>query len=144
MRILFVCLGNICRSPTAEGVTRKLAEARGLSIEIGSAGTGAWHVGGPPDARMTEAAARRGVDLSSQRARQVSSDDFYRFTHIFAMDGQNLADLKAIRPPDATAELALFLGKGDVPDPYYGGAEGFEDVLNLVEAGAAALLDRLA
>ncbi len=143
-RILFVCLGNICRSPTAEGVIRHFAMTRGSDHEIDSAGTGGWHAGDPPDARMSAAALQRGIDLSAQKARQVCVDDFYRFTHIYAMDAQNLADLEAIRPKDARAELALFLGEGDVPDPYYGGPDGFEHVLDLVEARCADLLEKLA
>ena len=123
---------------------RHLAEAGGVSLQVESAGTGGWHAGDPPDARMMRAAARRGIDLSGQRARQVQAADFHTFTHIFAMDRQNLADLQGIMPEDASAELALFLGKGDVPDPYYGGAEGFERVLDLVERRAALLLDQLA
>ena len=123
---------------------RHLAEGQGASLEIDSAGTGAWHAGDPPDARMMTAAAGRGIDLSSQRARKVLVSDFHAFTHIFAMDAQNLADLQAIMPADATAELALFLGRGDVPDPYYGGTDGFEHVLDLVENRCAQLLQDLA
>lgn len=142
-RILFVCLGNICRSPTAEGVTRHLAEVQRINVDIESAGTGGWHVGDPPDKRMIAAAARRGIDLSTQRARQVSLDDFYAFDYILAMDRNNLADLEDLKPADAKADLSLFLGRREVPDPYYGGAEGFDHVIDLVEQGAAILLDRI-
>ena len=121
-----------------------LADARHVSLEIDSAGTGAWHASDPPDARMTAAAAARGIDLSHQKARQVRVEDFHAFTHIFAMDRQNLMDLRAIMPADASADLALFLREGaEVPDPYYGGADGFEHVLDLVEKRAGELLDQL-
>lgn len=119
---------------------RHMANARGVSLDIDSAGTGAWHAGDPPDGRMTDTAARRGFDLSTLRARQVTDEDFYAFTHIFAMDHKNLADLKAIRPGDATAELSLFLDAKDVPDPYFGGQKGFEKVLDLVEQRVSELL----
>ena len=104
---------------------------------------GGWHEGEPPDARMTKAAAKRGIDLSTQRARQVRSKDFSRFDYVLAMDRQNLANLQEICPADAPATLELFLGNKDVPDPYYGGPEGFETVLDLVEHGAQTWLDRL-
>ena len=107
---------------------RSLADARGINLELDSAGTGGWHAGDPPDGRMTKAAALRGIDLSTQSARQVTPEDFHGFTHIYAMDAQNLADLRAIMPAGACAKLALFLGTGDVPDPYYGGPDGFEPV----------------
>ena len=138
-RLLFVCLGNICRSPAADGMARAMAETRDLDWRIDSAGTGAWHIGNPPDPRMIEAAAARGVDLTPLRARQAEPDDFLRFDHIFAMDRSNLADLEAIRPLNATAALSLFLKTKDVPDPYYGGPDGFEQVLNLI----ATRLDKL-
>ncbi|MBJ7328717.1 MAG: low molecular weight phosphotyrosine protein phosphatase [Solirubrobacteraceae bacterium] len=152
-RILFVCLGNICRSPTAEGVMRHLVAEEGLAdqFELDSAGTGAWHVGNPPDARATEAARRRGIVLTGA-ARQVSPVDFYDFDLILAMDRANLRDLRAIRPDDATAELKLLreydedsVGGGDldVPDPYYGGEDGFEDVLDIVDAGCRGMLATL-
>ncbi|MEL6862058.1 MAG: low molecular weight protein-tyrosine-phosphatase, partial [Pseudomonadota bacterium] len=118
-RLLFVCLGNICRSPAADGIARRMAADRGLDWYIDSAGTGAWHVGNPPDPRMIEAAAMRGIDLTPLHARQAEPDDFLRFDHIFAMDRSNLADLSAIRPSNAPASLDLFLGDADVPDPYY-------------------------
>lgn len=122
---------------------RHLANAHGRDLEIESAGTGGWHAGDAPDARMSAAALGRGIDLSVQKARQVRPEDFRHFTHIYAMDRQNFADLEALKPEDATAELALFLGRGDVPDPYYGGPEGFEHVLDLVEARCAVLLAQL-
>jgi len=148
-RILFVCMGNSCRSPTAEGVFRAMAEAEGMAVEVDSAGTGGWHVGERPDRRATEAAAQRGIDLSSQRARQARAVDFHEFDHILAMDRANLEDLKAIMPRGARAELRLLLDYApdqpvrEVPDPYYGGQQGFERVLDLIEAASAGLLARL-
>ncbi len=142
-RVLFVCLGNICRSPAAQGVFEARAKAAGLKVEADSAGTGAWHVGKPPDARMIKAAARRGYDLSAYRARQVDTGDFYMFDHILAMDASNHADLLDIRPPDATATLTMMLSHGaggDVPDPYYGGADGFDHVLDLLEEAVEGLM----
>lgn len=144
--VLFVCLGNICRSPAAEGVFRDLAERAGLAVTIDSAGTGAWHRGNPPDRRMMAAAKARGIDLSAQRARQVDTGDFYMFDHILAMDASNLADLHDLAPPDATAEVRMFLdygAGGDVPDPYYGGDDGFEHVLDLVTEASNGLLRHL-
>ena len=150
MRILFVCMGNICRSPTAEAVFRKCVQDAGLDsrITIGSAGTGGWHVGKQADARACQAAAQRGYDLSELRARQVVVDDFKRFDLILAMDHDNLERLQALCPLNSSAELDLFLrryslGKGTVPDPYYGGDEGFEHVLGLVEHASMALLDEI-
>ena len=146
-RILFVCLGNICRSPTAEGVMRRLVSEHGLEdqIEIDSAGTGGWHVGAPPDARATEAAARRGTTLSGAARRFDPSTDFDRFDLILAMDAENRHDLLALAPDEeARAKVRMFLpGDRDVPDPYYGGPEGFDEVLDLVEDAAAALVDEL-
>ncbi|MEL7110220.1 MAG: low molecular weight protein-tyrosine-phosphatase [Pseudomonadota bacterium] len=133
-RLLFVCLGNICRSPAADGIARAMAAQSQLDWLIDSAGTGAWHVGDPPDPRMVAAAANRQIDLSPLRARQAVPDDFHRFDHIFAMDRQNYQDLQNIRPADARGSLQLFLQNSDVPDPYYGGPDGFERVLDLVEA----------
>ena len=131
-RLLFVCLGNICRSPTADGIARKLVSQNGLDWVIDSAGTGGWHVGDPPDPRMMAAAAQRGIDLSRLRARQAQVEDFQQFDHIFAMDRSNLRDLEHLRPPQAIATLDLFLQDADVPDPYYGGPDGFEHVLDLI------------
>ena len=143
-RLLFVCLGNICRSPTADGVARRLAAQRGLDWVIDSAGTGAWHVGNPPDPRMTAAAAKRGIDLAPLRARQAQAEDFLRFDHIFAMDQSNLADLERLCPSQATASLNLFLQDAEVPDPYYGGADGFEHVLDLISERMETLFETLA
>ncbi len=148
MRILFVCLGNICRSPTAEAVTRQLArqEAPELLLELDSAGTAAYHAGSAPDARTVAAAARRGYALASLRARVVRPEDFTAFDLILAMDEDNLAVLRKRAPPAAQPRLRLFLefapeqGRREVPDPYYGGPNGFEDVLDLTEAAARGLL----
>jgi len=151
MRVLFVCLGNICRSPTAQGVFEGLVATRGLSGEIAvdSCGTGAWHVGSAPDRRAVAAAARRGYDLGSLRARQVQPEDFETFDYILAMDRDNLADLEAMRPDDFPGHLGLFLAfaregaPADVPDPYYGGDAGFEEVLDLIESASEGLLRSL-
>ena len=150
MRVLFVCLGNICRSPTAEAVMRQRLQQAGLAdrIEVDSAGTGDWHLGKAPDSRTQQAASRRGYDLSSLRGRQVSVDDFARFDLILAMDGANLRDLQRMRPAQARGELDLYLrrfelAEDDVPDPYYGGSEGFEHVLDLREQASDALLIEL-
>ncbi|MEE4251477.1 MAG: low molecular weight protein-tyrosine-phosphatase [Alcanivoracaceae bacterium] len=149
-RILFVCLGNICRSPTAEGVFRQRAAAAGLSLSlIDSAGTASWHVGKAPDARTVKAAAGRGYDLSTLRARQVSVADFNAFDFILAMDEQNLAELQSIQPAQSLAELGLFLDyaegavEREVPDPYYGGDQGFQTVLDLIENASDGLIRRL-
>jgi protein-tyrosine phosphatase len=150
-RVLFVCLGNICRSPTAEGVLRSLAalEAPGLALEIDSAGTADYHIGAPPDPRSQRAALRRGIDISGLRARQVSEEDFERFDLILAMDRQNLRVLQALKPGHARASLKLFLEYApqlqlrDVPDPYYGDAAAFEEVLDLTAAASRGLLAAL-
>jgi len=151
-KVLLVCLGNICRSPTAEGVLRAIAarEFPALEIEIDSAGTADYHCGEPPDRRTVAAARRRGYDLAGLRARQVQPADFDRFDFVLAMDRSNLAELESRRPQHATAQVALFLefapdtGVVEVPDPYYGGIEDFERVLDLCEAAARGLLARLA
>jgi protein-tyrosine phosphatase len=151
MKILFVCLGNICRSPTAEAVVRALAasEARDLVIEMDSAGTAGYHIGAPPDKRSQAAARRRGYDMSALRARIVEPEDFERFDLLLAMDAENLAVLRARAPAARHERLRLFLefapelGTAEVPDPYYGGANGFEEVLDLVEAAARGLLAHL-
>jgi protein-tyrosine phosphatase len=151
MKILFVCLGNICRSPTAEGVLRAIAarEFPALNLEIDSAGTADYHVGKPPDRRTIAAARRRGYDLSGLRARQVQPEDFRRFDQVLAMDRANLAELESRRTAGATAELGLFMAFAhgseydEVPDPYYGGVEDFERVLDLCESASRALLERL-
>jgi protein-tyrosine phosphatase len=148
MRILFVCLGNICRSPTAEGVMRHLLarQAPELAIEVDSAGTGDYHLGAPPDARSQRAAAARGIDLSDLRARQVALVDFARFDLILAMDWHNLRVLQAMRPRGSRAHVALFLdyvnlpGECEVPDPYLGDANGFERVLDLTTIASRRLI----
>lgn len=150
MRVLFVCLGNICRSPTAEAVLRhKLCEA-GLEgrVEVDSAGTGDWHVGKAADLRTRQAAQQRGYDLSALRGRQVKAADFHAFDLILAMDNSNLRDLQQLRPGHAVAELDLFLRRyhlllDEVPDPYYGSQEGFEQVLDLIEQACDALVQEL-
>ena len=147
LRVLFVCLGNICRSPTAEGVFRARAAAAGLDVIADSAGTGAWHVGEAPDRRAQAEAAARSYDLSGQRARQATTQDFRDFDLIIAMDRSNLATLERLRPESAAAEVSLFLDllpdqpRRDVPDPYY--EDGFDTVLTLIEDGADALIARL-
>lgn len=151
MRILFVCLGNICRSPTAEVVFRAVAsrEAPDLVLEIDSAGTAGYHVGELPDQRTRQAAARRGYDLSALRARVVEPDDFEHFDLILAMDRENLRSLEGRAPAHARDRLRLFLefapeaGVTEVPDPYYGGPNGFEDVLDLIEAASRGLIEHL-
>ncbi len=144
-RILFVCLGNICRSPSAEAVLRRLAELRGRDLTIDSAGTGDWHVGEPPYGPMQKAARARGYDLSDQRARQVSASDFDRFDLILAMDGDNFDHLQRLRPDGSGAELRLFAGYAngadEVPDPYF--TRDFDGCLDLIETAASGLLDRL-
>ncbi|HEX8119768.1 MAG TPA: low molecular weight protein-tyrosine-phosphatase [Solirubrobacteraceae bacterium] len=146
MRLLFVCLGNICRSPTAEGVMRHLVREAGLEdrIEIDSAGTGGWHVGAPPDERATEAARRRGIAVEGA-ARRFDPADFDRFDLILAMDRENLRDLRALAPDEeAAAKVRLLRGRDlDVPDPYYGGPDGFDEVLDQVEEACRALLEEI-
>jgi protein-tyrosine phosphatase len=148
--ILFVCMGNICRSPTAEGVFRYHAERAGLAdrLEIDSAGTHAYHVGEPADRRARAAAERRGMSLDGIRARRVSIQDYERFDYIIAMDEDNLAHLRDEAPEEHDARLHLFLefsagSETEVPDPYYGGAAGFERVLDLVEDASRGLLETL-
>ena len=146
--VLFVCSGNICRSPTAEGVFRAMVEADGLgdAIVVDSAGTGGWHVGEEPDKRSQQAALERGIDLSGQRARQVHSEDFERFDMVLAMDRGHYSQLMGICPDDNKHRIRMFLefapslGLADVPDPYYGAGDGFAAVLDMVEAAAASLL----
>ena len=148
--VLVVCTGNICRSPTGEGVLRHLAEMRGLSdrVRVASAGTHDYHVGDAPDPRTLKHAARRGYDFSAQRAAQVTMQDFVEFDYILAMDRGHLRILRGLQPAGSKAKLGLFLEasgkwKGeDVPDPYYGGVEGFERVLDMVEEAAARWLER--
>ncbi len=150
-RVLMVCLGNICRSPTAHGVFAERVRAAGLeaAIRVDSCGTGAWHVGEPPDARATAAARRRGYDLSPLRARQFEAGDFQQFDYLLAMDRSNLSHLEALRPGGFDGHLGLFLDFhpdppfSEVPDPYYGGDRGFDEVLDLVEAASGGLLEAL-
>jgi len=150
-RVLFVCLGNICRSPTAEAVFRRLLvqEGEDRAVEVDSAGTHAYHTGEPPDPRAIEAAARRGIDMRTLRARVVDATDFERFDLVLAMDEQNFRRLRRLAPAEHRHRLRLLLefapalGRRDVPDPYYGGPTGFEDVLDLVEAASRGLLAAL-
>ena len=143
-RILFVCNGNICRSPTSEGVLRHLAKEAGTALHVESAGTGDWHVGQPPDARAQHHARGRGYDLSAQRARQVHVLDFERFDLVVAMDRGHLRILQQQCPPEHRGKLRMLVAGQDVPDPYHGGAEGFERVLDMVETGCRELLAELA
>ena len=147
--VLFVCLGNICRSPLAEAAFRQEAERRGLDVEVDSAGTGSWHVGHPPDRRAQAVALRHGVDIAGYRGRQVKPEDFRRFTHVVALDRDNLADLKRIRPSDGAAELMLLLdavagrhGKS-VADPYLGQDKDFDVTWADAVAGARGLADMI-
>lgn len=143
--VLFVCLGNICRSPLAEGAFRAEVVRAGLEVEVDSAGTGDWHIGHPPDPRAIATARRHGVDISGYRARRVREDDFHRFTHIVAMDSENLANLRRLQPPDGAADVSLMLDhlearRGQsVADPYYGDDAGFEVTWQDVCLGAAGL-----
>ncbi len=152
VRILFVCMGNICRSPTAEGVFRRKIEEAGLehAIEIDSAGTHSYHIGKAPDPRALEAAARRGIDLSSLRARQAKPVDFERFDYILAMDRDNYRELKYLaEQASGKGRLHLFLefardrGEEEVPDPYFGGSQGFEHVLDLIEDASEGFIEHL-
>lgn len=149
--VLVVCTGNICRSPTGEGVLRDLARKRGLEarVRVASAGTHDYHVGQAPDPRTVKHASKRGYDLSDQRAAQVSKEDFHRFDYILAMDRGHLRILRGLQPTGSKAKLGLFLEasgkwKGeDVPDPYYGDVAEFEQVLDMVEEAAGRWLDRI-
>ncbi len=151
IRVLFVCLGNICRSPTAQGVFESLAAAEGLSDAIGadSAGTAAYHIGLPPDVRATAAALRRGIDLTKYRARQVVGQDFHDFHLVLAMDRSNYGAMTGIMPAGKEDRLGMFLhfapelAIDEVPDPYYGGGGGFERVLDIIEAGSRGLLNHI-
>lgn len=146
-KVLFVCMGNICRSPTAEGIFRNVLESYGLSekVMVDSAGTHAYHIGNPPDPRAQETALRRGVDLSRLRARKVAVEDFQVFDYILAMDRENLHHLQQICPQEAERKLKLFLeyapdcNELEVPDPYYGGINGFERVYDMIEAASTGL-----
>ncbi len=151
MRILFVCLGNICRSPMAEGLFRRELERRGIDhlVEVDSAGTGSWHIGEPPDGRAQRAIARRGVDISALRGRQVKRADLDAFDLILAMDAENLSDLMALANEEQMQRIRMFLDfapervEREVPDPYFGGEEGFEHVLDLLEEAARGLADHV-
>ncbi len=147
--VLFVCLGNICRSPLAEAAFRAEAVRIGLDAFADSAGTGDWHVGNPPDPRAQAEALRHGLDISHYKARQVTPADFSRFTHVLALDTSNFGDLRSIEPVDGRAHLSLLMDvvpgrEGtSVKDPYYGGPEGFEETWADVSAAAGALVRRL-
>lgn len=149
--VIFICMGNICRSPTAEAVFRHYVEQEGLSevIHIDSAGTHDYHIGDAPDGRTQSVASQRGYDMSALRGRQVGVVDFARFDYVLAMDEANLSILQRLRPRDAESHLGLFLDfaekhdEREVPDPYYGGAQGFEHVLDLVEDAANGLLKHI-
>ena len=149
VNVLFVCMGNICRSPTAEGVFLKRLDDAGLShlVAVDSAGTHAYHIGEPPDPRAQRTAANRGVDLSGLRARKARAEDFSRFDYVLAMDRDNYMHLQGICPPGEEHKLNLFLNfaphleTDEVPDPYYGGPTGFERVLDMIEAASEGLLE---
>jgi protein-tyrosine phosphatase len=150
-RVLVVCLGNICRSPLAEGVFRHLAEEAGVGdrFEVDSVGTGPWHVGDPPDRRMRETARRRGVPIDALRGRQLSAADLERYDLVLAMDREVLHDTRCLAPDGNAPHVRLFRefdpepGDYQVPDPYYGGPQGFDDVYDMVERTAGELLRRL-
>lgn len=148
--VLMVCLGNICRSPTAQAVLEQMAADRGMDVRVDSAGTSGWHIGEPPDERSQREAKSRGYDLSVQRGRQVSVHDFDEFDYILAMDSDNLADLEALLPGHFTGHLGLLLDFGkrhdytDVPDPYHGGDAGFTLVVDLIEDAVDGLLEHIA
>jgi protein-tyrosine phosphatase len=149
--VLFVCLGNICRSPTAHGVFQGMVNSNGFAdaICVDSAGTGDWHIGHSPDQRTAQVAVSKGYDLSELRARLVTSDDFEQFDYVIAMDKANLSDLEVMQPAGYSGYLGLFLDfstqtkHSEVPDPYYGGEDGFELVFNLVEEASQGLLDHI-
>jgi len=151
VRVLFVCLGNICRSPTAEGVFRKLVQEQNLArqIEIDSAGTHAYHVGEPPDERAQAAALRRGIDISGLRGRKAIAADIRTFDYVLAMDNENYENLRAICPTGLESKIRLFLEfapsrpENEVPDPYFGGTGGFDRVLDMIEEAALGLLEHI-
>ncbi|HBC07652.1 MAG TPA: phosphotyrosine protein phosphatase [Rhodospirillaceae bacterium] len=151
VNVLFVCLGNICRSPTAEGVFRELVRREGLDavIKTDSAGTSDWHIGEPPDPRAQDAAKHRGVDLSDLRCRQTRAQDFDDFDYVLAMDRRNHAALSVLMPKGRGDRLHMFLsfapqlGLTEVPDPYYGAGDGFNQVLDMIEAASRGLLDHI-
>lgn len=149
--ILFVCLGNICRSPLAEGVFRAVAEERGLShlFRLDSAGTGGWHAGSSPDPRSVAIAAKHGIDITGQSARKVVPEDFDTFDLLLGMDRSNVDELRRLAPAGAKSRIHLFLdyaGEGlrDVPDPYFGGPDGFADIYHMIREASESLLDRVA
>jgi protein-tyrosine phosphatase len=148
--VLFVCLGNICRSPLAEAAFRREAARLDLAVEVDSAGTGDWHIGHAPDPRAAAVAAKNGVDISHLRARRVEPADFHRFDHIVGLDAKNLSDLRDMKPPGAKAELSLLLDHVEgragqaVADPYYGEAEHFDVAWSDVSEGAKGLARRIA
>ncbi|GGZ01943.1 low molecular weight protein-tyrosine-phosphatase [Novosphingobium colocasiae] len=149
LSVLFVCLGNICRSPLAEAALRETAGAAGLSLLVDSAGTGSWHIGHPPDPRARAEAARHGIDIGSYRARQVTPDDFLRFDRIYALDRSNLSDLQKLAPAGATAQVALLLDAvpalagQSVADPYHGDAAHFAQTWQEVTLAARHIVDVL-
>ncbi len=151
IKVLFVCMGNICRSPTVEGVFRSVVKARGLSkkVFIDSAGTHGYHVGDPPDSRAQAVASARGYDICALKGRQVCLQDFQNFDYILAMDLENLIHLQKMCPPEHTAKLCLLMdyarhtSEREVPDPYYGGTRGFEKVLDMAEDAAQGLADEI-
>ena len=151
VKVLFVCLGNICRSPSAHGVFQQLVTKAGLQhqIEVDSAGTGAWHIGKPPDKRAIAAASKRGYDLSPLRARQFKADDLQQFDYVLAMDKENLQDMLAAKQSAPRGRVGLFLEFDknseytEVPDPFYGGSKGFERVLDLIESASHGLLEHI-
>ncbi|HEV7318556.1 MAG TPA: low molecular weight protein-tyrosine-phosphatase [Ensifer sp.] len=150
VRVLFVCLGNICRSPLAEGVLRERAIEKGLAswLKVDSAGTGAWHIGDPPDRRSIAVARRHGIDISGLSGRQVRAEDFSGFDLILGMDEDNVAMLKRLAPAGTADKVQLFLGYAtgrsqNVPDPYYEGADAFEALYQMLDAGCSSLLERL-
>lgn len=151
VKVLLICMGNICRSPTAHAVFRHLVQEHGLTelIEIDSAGTHAYHVGNPPDSRSMQTARKRGIDMSDLRARQVDLGDFYHYDYLIAMDDYNLSLLQEMAPRDVAHKLSLFLSfaphlkEREVPDPYYGGADGFELVFDMVQAASEGLLSHI-
>ncbi len=147
--VLFVCLGNICRSPTAEAVFRQKAKQAGLDLVIDSAGTGGWHVGAAPDPRAMEAGEQAGYSFVGQSARKVETSDFARFDYVLAMDKENLRNLETLAPQNYSGHLGLFLdfakeySAREVPDPYYGGDDGFKEVVALIEAASTGLLSAI-
>jgi protein-tyrosine phosphatase len=140
MKVLFVCTGNICRSPTAEGILKAMAKDHGVELTVESRGTHDYHVGEPPDERTQHHAKRRGYDLSAQRARHLRKRDFEEFDLLLAMDRGHLRILQRLCPPQHAGKVRLFIQETEVPDPYYGGPAGFEEVLDLVEAACRGLL----